>query len=112
MAQPVYLHSVSVQIDVESLPVHSLMVALVEREADMHVIVQTFDGDEAVSAWQAHELDAGLIDLSMPVLDGFGAIAAIRRMARRARLVVMSTICGNKDAFRAAPCKPARAASC
>jgi two-component system, NarL family, response regulator len=103
------------QVDVENLPVHPLrllvaddhpvvragMVAWLEQAADLRVVVQARDGAEAVSAWQAHEPDVGLIDLSMPVLDGFGAIAAIRRMANDARLVVMTTLCGDEDVYRA-----------
>lgn len=101
------------QVDVESLPVHPLrllvaddhpvvragIVALLEREADMRVVVQACDGAEAVLGWQAHEPDVGLVDLSMPVLDGFGAIAAIRSIAHHARLVVMTTVCGDEDVY-------------
>jgi two-component system, NarL family, response regulator len=115
MRQPVCLNSVSIQVGLENLSVHPLrllvaddhpvvcagMVALLEREADMRVVVQACDGAKAVSAWQAHEPDVGLIDLSMPVLDGFGAIAAIRSMAPHALLVVMTTMCGDEDVFRA-----------
>jgi two-component system NarL family response regulator len=77
------------------------MVALLEREVDMRVVFEACHGAEAVAAWQALEPDVGLIDLSMPVLDGFGAVAAIRQSARDARLVVMTTVCGDEDVHRA-----------
>lgn len=77
------------------------VVALLEQEADLRVVFQAGDGAEAVKGWQQHAPDVGLIDLSMPVLDGFGAIEAIRRVARQARLVVMTTLCGDEDVYRA-----------
>jgi two-component system, NarL family, response regulator len=77
------------------------MVALLEQQADMRVVFEASHGAEAVAGWQAHEPDVGLIDLSMPVLDGFGAVAAIRLHARGARLVVMTAMCGDEDVFRA-----------
>jgi two-component system, NarL family, response regulator len=115
MAPPVCLHLISMQVDLENLPARPLrllvaddhpvvragMVSLLEREADMRVVVQACDGAEAVSAWQARAPDVGLIDLSMPVLDGFGAIAAIRAVSRQARLVVMTSLCGDEDVYRA-----------
>jgi two-component system NarL family response regulator len=77
------------------------MVALLEQDADLRVVFQASDGAEAVRGWQLHAPDVGLIDLSMPVLDGFGAIEAIRQHARQARLVVMTTLCGDEDVYRA-----------
>ena len=77
------------------------MVSLLEQEDDMRVVFEASHGAEAVAGWQALEPDVGLIDLSMPVLDGFGAVAAIRRSARQARLVVMTTMCGDEDVYRA-----------
>lgn len=40
-------------------------------------------------------------DLSIPVLDGFGAVAAIRSLAGSARLAVMTALRGDKDVYRA-----------
>jgi two-component system, NarL family, response regulator len=77
------------------------LVALLELEGDLRVVFEAGHGEEAVAGWQAHEPDVGLIDLSMPVLDGFGALAAIRRTAGDARLVVMTTLCGDEDVYRA-----------
>ena len=115
MALLVCLHSHSMQRDVENLPVDPLrllvaddhpvvragMVALLEREGDLRVVFQAGHGAEAVAGWGAHAPNVGLIDLSMPVLDGFGAVAAIRRIDPEARLVVMTTVCGDEDVYRA-----------
>lgn len=77
------------------------MVHLVEQQDDMRVVFEASHGAEAVAGWHSHAPDVGLIDLNMPVLDGFGAIAAIRQSAREARLVVMTTMCGDEDVYRA-----------
>jgi two-component system, NarL family, response regulator len=98
------------------------MVALLEREADMCVVHQACHGADAVDGWQAQGPDVGLIDLNMPVLDGFATVAAIRRAHRAARLVVMTTFGGDEDVFRALQagasgyllkdCGPAELAAC
>jgi two-component system, NarL family, response regulator len=77
------------------------MVALLAREPDMCVVFEAGNGDEAVAGWQTQGPDVGLIDLNMPVLDGFDAVAAIRRASRTARLVVMTTLGGDEDVYRA-----------
>jgi two-component system, NarL family, response regulator len=77
------------------------MVALLTRESDMQVVFEAGNGGEAVAGWQSHHPDVGLIDLSMPVLDGFETVAAIRCVSRQARLVVMTTMGGDEDVFRA-----------
>ncbi len=77
------------------------MVALLEQDGDIRVVFEASHGAEAVRGWQTHEPDVGLVDLSMPVLDGFGAVAGIRQADRGARLVVMTTMGGDEDVFRA-----------
>lgn len=77
------------------------LVALLERDPAVQVVYQARHGAEAVTGWQAHRPDVGLIDLSMPVLDGFGAVAAIRSSMRSARLVAMTTLGGGDDVYRA-----------
>lgn len=77
------------------------MVALLEQHPDMRVVFEASHGADAVTGWQSHAPDVGLIDISMPVMDGIAAIAAIRQSARDARLVVMTTMCGDEDVYRA-----------
>jgi two-component system NarL family response regulator len=77
------------------------LVAFLEREADLQVVCEAGNGAEAVDGWLTHGPDVGLIDLRMPGLDGFGAVAAIRSQAHAARLVVMTTLCGSEDVYRA-----------
>lgn len=77
------------------------LVALLEQAGGFRVVVQARDGAEAAAGWRAHRPDVGLIDLNMPGLDGFGAVAAIRHAAPQARLVVMTALCSDEDVHRA-----------
>jgi two-component system, NarL family, response regulator len=77
------------------------LVALLAREPDLCVVFEARHGGEAVEGWQSQQPDVGLIDLNMPVLDGFAAVAAIRCFAPTARLVVMTTLGGDEDVHRA-----------
>ncbi len=82
------------------------MVAMLERDDDLRVVFEASQGAEAVAGWHAHRPDVGLIDLNMPVLDGFGVVAALCQAAAcaaapPARLVVMTTMGGDEDVYRA-----------
>lgn len=76
-------------------------VALFEREPEFCVVFEAGNGGEALEGWKSIAPDVGFVDLSMPVLDGFETVAAIRRFSPDARLVVMTTLCGEQDVFRA-----------
>jgi|SRR6185312_846164 len=45
-------------------------------------VLEAADGAEAVDVARASEPDLVLLDLSMPVLDGFGAVSQLRAEAR------------------------------
>jgi len=54
-----------------------LAVALLDRQG--HAVTIANNGREAVDQWQAGEFDLVLMDVQMPVMDGFEATAEIRR---------------------------------
>jgi two-component system NarL family response regulator len=61
------------------------------------VVAQASNGQEAVALWRQLQPDVSLIDLRMPVLDGIGAIHAIRTLDPQARTVVLSTFDGDEQ---------------
>ena len=91
----------------QSLPItiliaddHSLvregMAAVINRQTDMHVVAEAGNGQEAVEHFLAALPDIGLLDLRMPMVDGIGAIRAIRREAPDARIVHARACCGER----------------
>jgi DNA-binding NarL/FixJ family response regulator len=52
---------------------------LIELEPDIKVVAEATNGVEAVRALTTHRPDVLLLDLSMPILDGLGVLAAARR---------------------------------
>ena len=60
-----------------------------ELEAAGYDVVEAEDGSQALEAAQAGGLDAVLLDVEMPVLDGFATIAALKADPRTADLPVV-----------------------
>src|SRR5215468_2796686 len=75
-------------------------VALINTVADMEVIAEGTNGQQAVDLYREHKPDVMLIDLRMPVLSGVEAIAAIRREFPNARIIVLTTYDGDEDIYR------------
>lgn len=55
-----------------------------------HEVVEAANGEELVARFAELEPDVCVIDVNMPVLDGFAAAAAIRELNADARLIVAS----------------------
>lgn len=63
-----------------------------------YAVVEATDGDEVVSAVLTHEPDIILMDVSMPRMDGFRALAQLKKDARtRSMPVLMVTAKGHPD---------------
>jgi DNA-binding NarL/FixJ family response regulator len=75
-------------------------VALINTVADMKVIAEGINGQQAIDLYRQHKPDVTLIDLRMPVLGGVEAITAIRREFPEARLIVLTTYDGDEDIYR------------
>jgi CheY-like chemotaxis protein len=61
----------------EDNPVNQLLARRMLEKAG-HEVVTTRDGREAIAAWQREAFDVILMDVQMPVLNGFEAVADIR----------------------------------
>ena len=75
-------------------------VSLINTVADMKVIAEGTNGQQAIDLYREHKPDVMLIDLRMPVLSGVEAIVAIRREFPAARMIVLTTYDGDEDIYR------------
>ena len=75
-------------------------VALINTVADMVVVAEGTNGQQALELYRLHKPDITLIDLRMPVMGGVEAIAAIRQEFPDARMIVLTTFDGDEDIYR------------
>jgi len=73
---------------------------LISTVADMEVIAEGTNGQQAIDLYREHQPDVMLIDLRMPVVGGVEAIASIRREFPGARIIVLTTYDGDEDIYR------------
>jgi len=76
------------------------LAAIIEEEADMQVVAQARDGQQAVELYWQHQLDVVLMDLQMPKLDGVAAITQIRAKSPTAHIIILTTYEGEEDIYR------------
>ena len=97
--------SVSKQIRVMVVDDHPLMRAglagEINAQADMCVVSEAANGDEAIANFRLHRPDVTLMDLRMPKLGGIEAIEAIRSQYPKSRIVVLTTASGDVQVLRA-----------
>jgi DNA-binding NarL/FixJ family response regulator len=65
--------------------------AVLESAGDIEVVATATDGGTAVTEAVRHRPDVVLLDITMPVLDGLGALAELRRQAPAARAVMLTS---------------------
>lgn len=73
--------------------------ALVSTEADMEVVAEAADGNEALALFARHQPDLLLLDLRMPGKGGIQTITEIRNAFPDARILVLSAFDGDEDIF-------------
>ena len=76
------------------------IVMLINTVADMTVVAEATNGQEAIEQYGAHQPDVTLMDLRMPVVGGVEAISRIRREFPNARIIVLTTFDGDEDIYR------------
>jgi len=75
------------------------LVAIIRQVADMDVVAETGDGQQAAELWKKHRPDITLMDLRMPGLVGVNAIYLIRAADPNARIIVLTTYDGDEDIY-------------
>jgi DNA-binding response OmpR family regulator len=78
------------------------MVVRVNLEAAGHEVRLAADGRMALDRASAHRPDLILLDLMMPVLDGWGVLDALRDLGNDVPVVIMSALAGQPGTVRRA----------
>lgn len=77
------------------------VAAIIDGEADMMLIGEATNGQEAVAQFSALKPDITLMDIQMPVVNGTQAIAAIIAESPGAKIIGLTTYAGDVQATRA-----------
>lgn len=77
------------------------IAALLEGQADLQLVAEATNGEEALQRFREQRPDVTLMDLQMPGMGGIDAIVAIRREFPAARIAVLTTYTGDVQALRA-----------
>jgi len=75
-------------------------VSLINTVADMEVVAEGINGQEAIELYRQQLPDITLMDLRMTVLGGVDAITKIRHEFPNARIIVLTTYDGDEDIYR------------
>lgn len=95
------MDKIQVLVADDHVTVREGLAAIIGRQPDMQVIGEAANGREAVDLWLQHRPDVTLLDLRMPLLDGVGAMDAIRQQDASARIVVLTTFDTDNEIARA-----------
>ena len=74
----------------DAADVRDLLRLALEMTGEFSVVAEAADGEAAVEAVRRHQPDVVVLDLSMPLLDGLGALPAIHQAAPACRILVLS----------------------
>ena len=77
------------------------IAALVNAEADMKLVAEASNGQEAIEQFRLHRPDVTLMDLQMPGFNGIEAIIDIHNEFPNARIIVLTTYTGDVQVLRA-----------
>jgi DNA-binding NarL/FixJ family response regulator len=94
-------HTIRVMTADDHPIVRAGLAAVIGEESDLTFVGEAGDGAQAVALFRTQRPDVTLMDLRMPVLDGVGAIKAIRSEFPDARIVALTTYEGDTDIHRA-----------
>jgi DNA-binding NarL/FixJ family response regulator len=69
--------------------------------AGISLVGEAENGEQAISLYQQLKPDVTIMDLCLPGMNGFDAIAVIRKQNRTAKIVVLTNYEGSEDVYRA-----------
>ncbi len=74
---------------------------IIEADDALTIAAEAGDGKAALAAIQTHTPDVAVLDIDMPVLDGFGVVRALPATGARPEVVLL-TMHGEQELFEAA----------
>ena len=77
------------------------IAGLLADQADMNLVAEAANGQEAIQQFRAHRPDITLMDLQMPEMNGLDAMIMIRSEFPEARIIVLTTYAGDVQVLRA-----------
>ncbi len=75
--------------------------SVLDGRSEVCIAAEAETGERALEIYQDVQPDVTLMDLRLPGMSGFDAIAAIRKLNKQARIVVLSNYEGSEDVFQA-----------
>jgi DNA-binding NarL/FixJ family response regulator len=93
--------TISVVVADDETLVRDGLRAIVDLEADMTVVGEACDGNEAVAVVARHKPDVVLMDVRMPTLDGIAATQRIVSTPPAPKVIVLTTFDRNEYVFDA-----------
>ena len=77
------------------------IVAVIHGAADIIVVGEAGNGQQAIEMFRVHRPDVTLMDLQMPIMNGIDAIKTIRLEYPTSHFIVLTTYQGDVQALRA-----------
>lgn len=84
--------SVRVMVIDDSLTVRTVFARMIDREADLAIVAQAANAEQALMVLRSTTVDVILLDLEMPGMGGLEALPAILETAREAKVLVVSSL--------------------
>jgi two-component system NarL family response regulator len=72
---------------------------MLNQQADMEVVAEAGDGEEAIALYQQHRPDVMVLDLRMPKRDGGAVVQRVLEINPKACLLIMTTHDGDEGIF-------------
>ena len=76
------------------------LAAMVNQQADMEVVAEAGDAEEAITLYEQHRPDVMVLDLRMPKRDGVAVAQRVLEINPRACLLIMTTYGGDEEVTR------------
>ena len=76
------------------------IAAVIRNEADMLLVAEAVNGQDAIARYREHQPDITLMDLRLPDIGGIEALRAIRAEFKDARIIMLTTFDGDADIRR------------